>query len=146
MDFKQRYLLWCEKVDDKAIKDQLLAMKDDENKIQDCFFKDLEFGTAGQRGILGAGTNCLNIYTVGKTTQGLADYLSAIGGKKVFISYDSRINSQLFAKTAASVFAQNGIKVFLTQELQPTPFVSFLPDYRRGGCRRYRGNRQSRRF
>ena len=125
MDFKQRYLLWCEKVDDKAIKDQLLAMKDDENKIQDCFFKDLEFGTAGQRGILGAGTNCLNIYTVGKTTQGLADYLSAIGGKKVFISYDSRINSQLFAKTAASVFAQNGIKVFLTEELQPTPFVSF---------------------
>ena len=85
MDFKQRYLLWCEKVDDKAIKDQLLAMKDDENKIQDCFFKDLEFGTAGQRGILGAGTNCLNIYTVGKTTQGLADYLSAIGGKKVFL-------------------------------------------------------------
>ncbi len=125
MDYMQRYELWCAKADDAEVKRQLEEMKDDENKIQDCFYKDLEFGTAGQRGILGAGTNCLNIYTVSKTTQGLADYLKSINAKKVFISYDSRINSQLFAKTAACVLAQNGIKAYVTEELQPTPFVSF---------------------
>lgn len=125
MDYKQRYELWCQKVTDADIKKQLEEMKDDENKIQDSFYKELEFGTAGQRGILGAGTNCLNIYTVSKTTQGLANYLKDIKAKSVFISYDSRINSQLFAKTAACVFAKNGLKVYITEELQPTPFVSF---------------------
>lgn len=125
MDYRERYDLWRKKATDADVVRQLDEMKGDDNKIQDSFYKDLEFGTAGQRGILGAGTNCLNIYTVSKTTQGLADYLKSVGAKSVFISYDSRINSQLFAKTAASVFAQNGIKVYLTEELQPTPFVSF---------------------
>lgn len=125
MDYIEKYKLWCEKADDSDVKRQLAQMQDDENKIQDCFYKDLEFGTAGQRGILGAGTNCLNVYTVSKTTQGLADYLKGISAKKVFISYDSRINSQLFAKTAACVLANNGLKAYLTEELQPTPFVSF---------------------
>lgn len=125
MDYKQKYQIWCEKATDAEVKRQLAEMKDDPDKIQDCFYKDLEFGTAGQRGVLGAGTNCLNVYTVSKTTQGLADYLKANNASKVFISYDSRINSRLFASTAACVLAQNGITAFMTEQLQPTPFVSF---------------------
>lgn len=125
MDYIQRYDVWRRKATDAEVKRQLDEMQGDEKRIQDCFYKDLEFGTAGQRGVLGAGTNCLNVYTVSKTTQGLADYLGANKATKVFISYDSRINSKLFAETAARVLAQNGITAYITKELQPTPFVSF---------------------
>ena len=125
MDYMQRYDVWRRKATDAEVKRQLDEMQGDEKRIQDCFYKDLEFGTAGQRGVLGAGTNCLNVYTVSKTTQGLADYLGANKATKVFISYDSRINSKLFAETAARVLAQNGITAYITKELQPTPFVSF---------------------
>ena len=125
MDNMQRYDVWRRKATDAEVKRQLDEMQGDEKRIQDCFYKDLEFGTAGQRGVLGAGTNCLNVYTVSKTTQGLADYLGANKATKVFISYDSRINSKLFAETAARVLAQNGITAYITKELQPTPFVSF---------------------
>lgn len=125
MDYMQRYDVWRRKATDAEVRRQLDEMQGDEKRIQDCFYKDLEFGTAGQRGVLGAGTNCLNIYTVSKTTQGLADYLGANKATKVFISYDSRINSKLFAETAARVLAQNGITAYITKELQPTPFVSF---------------------
>ena len=125
MDYMQRYDVWRLKATDAEVRRQLDEMQGDEKRIQDCFYKDLEFGTAGQRGVLGAGTNCLNVYTVSKTTQGLADYLGANKATKVFISYDSRINSKLFAETAARVLAQNGITAYITKELQPTPFVSF---------------------
>lgn len=125
MDYMQRYDVWRRKATDAEVKRQLDEMQGDEKRIQDCFYKNLEFGTAGQRGVLGAGTNCLNVYTVSKTTQGLADYLGANKATKVFISYDSRINSKLFAETAARVLAQNGITAYITKELQPTPFVSF---------------------
>ena len=125
MDYMQRYDVWRRKATDAEVRRQLDEMQGDEKRIQDCFYKDLEFGTAGQRGVLGAGTNCLNVYTVSKTTQGLADYLGANKATKVFISYDSRINSKLFAETAARVLAQNGITAYITKELQPTPFVSF---------------------
>ena len=125
MDYMQRYDVWRRKATDAEVKRQLDEMQGDEKRIQDCFYKGLEFGTAGQRGVLGAGTNCLNVYTVSKTTQGLADYLGANKATKVFISYDSRINSKLFAETAARVLAQNGITAYITKELQPTPFVSF---------------------
>ena len=77
MDYMQRYDVWRRKATDAEVKRQLDEMQGDEKRIQDCFYKDLEFGTAGQRGVLGAGTNCLNVYTVSKTTQGLADYLGA---------------------------------------------------------------------
>ena len=123
--FMKRYDVWRRKATDAEVRRQLDEMQGDEKRIQDCFYKDLEFGTAGQRGVLGAGTNCLNVYTVSKTTQGLADYLGANKATKVFISYDSRINSKLFAETAARVLAQNGITAYITKELQPTPFVSF---------------------
>ena len=125
MDYMQRYDVWRRKATDAEVRRQLDEMQGDEKRIQDCFYKDLEFGTAGLRGVLGAGTNCLNVYTVSKTTQGLADYLGANKATKVFISYDSRINSKLFAETAARVLAQNGITAYITKELQPTPFVSF---------------------
>ena len=125
MDYMQRYDVWRRKATDAEVRRQLDEMQGDEKRIQDCFYKDLEFGTAGQRGVLGAGTNCLNVYTVSKTTQGLADYLGANKATKVFISYDSRINSKLFAETAARVLAQSGITAYITKELQPTPFVSF---------------------
>ena len=133
MDYMQRYDVWRRKATDAEVRRQLDEMQGDEKRIQDCFYKDLEFGTAGQRGVLGAGANCLNVYTVSKTTQGLADYLGANKATKVFISYDSRINSKLFAETAARVLAQNGITAYITKELQPTPFVSF-------GTREMRGD------
>lgn len=105
---------------------ELNAMSEDDKK--EAFYKDLEFGTAGLRGILGAGTNRLNTYTIGKVTKGLADYLSAHkpNGASVAISYDSRNCSTLFARHAAAVLAHNGIKVYITSELKPTPYLSFM--------------------
>lgn len=100
----------------------------DADQIKDAFYKDLEFGTAGLRGVLGAGTNRLNIYTIGNVTQGLADYLLSRVGKnaKVAVSYDSRNCSVEFAHHAAAVLAQNGIHTYITRELQPTPYLSFM--------------------
>ncbi|MCH5154135.1 MAG: phospho-sugar mutase [Clostridiales bacterium] len=110
-----------------------LAAMDAETK-KDAFYKDLEFGTAGLRGVLGAGTNRLNLYTIGGVTQGLADYLLSrkAKGAKVAISYDSRNFSTEFARHAAAVLAQNGITVYITKELKPTPYLSFL--VRHMGC------------
>ncbi|MDE5562623.1 MAG: phospho-sugar mutase [Clostridiales bacterium] len=110
---------------------ELEAMDADGKK--EAFYKDLEFGTAGLRGILGAGTNRLNIYTIGGATQGLADYL--VSQKKdatVAISYDSRNCSEEFARYAAAVLAQNGIKAYITEALQPTPYLSYM--VRHYGC------------
>lgn len=125
---------------DKALKKELLEIKNQE-ELYDRFYKDLEFGTGGLRGILGAGTNRMNIYTVRKATQGFADYLNRhcgpgsekhSGRPSVAIAYDSRINSRLFAAEAACVLAANGIKSYLYTEIMPTPALSFA--VRHYGC------------
>lgn len=115
---------------DADLKQELLSIKGDEGEISDRFYKSLEFGTAGLRGVIGAGTNRMNIYTVGAATQGLAEYVNSITENgKVAIAYDSRIKSDLFAKHAASVFAANGVTVYLYPELAPTPMLSFAVRY-----------------
>ena len=115
---------------DADLKQELLSIKGDEAEISDRFYKSLEFGTAGLRGVIGAGTNRMNIYTVGAATQGLAEYVNSITENgKVAIAYDSRIKSDLFAKHAASVFAANGVTVYLYPELAPTPMLSFAVRY-----------------
>ncbi len=122
-DFQAKFALWRENATEYRA--ELDAMTDEQKK--DAFYKDLEFGTAGLRGVLGAGTNRLNIYTIGKVTQGLADYL--LSNKKsnaVAISYDSRNGSTEFARYAAAVLAANGIKSYITRELKPTPYLSFM--------------------
>lgn len=124
---KEKYLLWCEKaVADPDLIPELRAMEGKDELISDAFYKNLEFGTAGLRGVIGAGTNRMNVYTVGQATQGLADYVNSIAENgTVAIAYDSRIKSEEFAKTTARVFAANGIKVYIYPELVPTPMLSF---------------------
>ena len=102
-----------------------------EEKIEDSFYRDLEFGTGGLRGVIGAGTNRMNVYTVAKATQGLAEYLINNYGTSAsgVVGYDSRIKSDVFAKTASSVFAANGVKVYLWSTLNPVPTVSFATRY-----------------
>lgn len=130
---KALYDLWCEKVTDSALSAELREIANDGAAIEDRFYTELEFGTAGLRGVIGAGTNRMNIYTVGKATQGFSDYInSAFSNPSVAIAYDSRINSDLFSRTAAAVFAANGIKVWLYPELAPTPMLSFA--VRHYGC------------
>ncbi len=127
------YELWCQKATDKAINDELIAIKGDEDAILDRFYRELDFGTAGLRGVIGAGTNRMNIYTVARATQGFAEYINSVADNpSVAIGYDSRINSDLFSNTAASVFAANGIKVWLYPTLVPTPMLSFA--VRELGC------------
>lgn len=123
----ETYKLWCEKaVGDPDLLNELKEIGNNQDAVSDAFYKDLEFGTGGLRGVIGAGTNRMNIYTVGKATQGLAAYVNSVTENgSVAIAYDSRIKSDLFAKTAASVFAANGIKVYIYKELMPTPMLSF---------------------
>ena len=131
MDCRSLYDLWCKKVTDPELCADLRAMGESGNEeaIEDAFYRNLEFGTAGLRGVLGAGTNRMNIHTVGQATQGVADYINSQKGEgepgTVAICYDSRINSELFAHTAASVLAGNGIKSYVYPRLQPTPALSF---------------------
>lgn len=122
----KKYEEWLLKADDAEVKAALEAMKGNETAIAEAFSKDLEFGTAGMRGTLGAGTNCLNVYTIRKITQGVADCMKTHGYKTASVACDSRIKSDLFARTVAEVFAANGIKTHLCRELMPTPFLSFL--------------------
>ena len=126
-DIHALYDLWCEKaVLDADLIEELNSVKGDEEAILDRFYKDLEFGTGGLRGVIGAGTNRINVYTVGQATQGLADYLNeAFENPSVAIAYDSRIKSDVLAKAAAGVLAANGIKVYIYPELMPTPMLSF---------------------
>lgn len=121
------YKLWCEKaVDDPDLQTELKSIEGDEEAIQDRFYRDLEFGTGGLRGVIGAGAYRLNIYTIRRATQGLADYVNgAFENGSVAIAYDSRIKSDVFAKEAASVLAANGIKVYIYPELMPTPMLSW---------------------
>ncbi len=126
MTSREQYEQWVKKVTEPEVKKQLEAMKGDDKAIENAFYKYLEFGTAGLRGELGAGTNCLNVYTIRKVTQGIADCMKQSGLKTAAISYDSRINSDVFAAETAKVFAANGIKAYLTKELMPTPYLSFI--------------------
>lgn len=133
-DIKALYSLWKEKAkDDEDLISELEEISGDEDAILDRFYMNLEFGTAGLRGVIGAGTNRMNVYTVNQATQGLADYLnSEFENPSVAIAYDSRIKSDTFAKSAACVLAANGIKVYFYERLVPTPMLSFA--VRRLGC------------
>lgn len=133
-DIKSLYSLWCEKATaDSDLIPELQEISGDDDAILDRFYKNLEFGTAGLRGVIGAGTNRMNVYTVNQATQGLADYLNEnFENPSVAVAYDSRIKSDVFAKEAACVLAANGIKVYLYPELVPTPMLSFA--VRRLGC------------
>ena len=132
MDYQKEYRRWLTKADmDPALLKELRAM--DEKQQEDAFYRDLSFGTGGLRGVIGAGTNRMNIYTVAKATQGLANYLKEhFRAPSVAIGFDSRINSELFSKVAARVFAANGVKVHIWPELMPVPTVSFA--VRELGC------------
>lgn len=124
MNYRDKYNLWL--TFDENTKNELLSVTD-EKEIEDRFYKDLAFGTGGLRGIMGAGSNRMNKYTVGKATFGLANYLKSknVGEIKVALAYDSRNNSAFFAKTAAGIFASCGFKVYLYETLVPVPVLSF---------------------
>lgn len=127
MNELELYNLWCEKaIEDEDIVKELDNIKGDEDAIKERFYKNLEFGTGGLRGVIGAGTSRLNIYTIRKATQGLADYVKEnFENPSVAVSFDSRIKSDTFAKTACEVLAGNGIKAYIYTELMPTPCLSF---------------------
>ena len=128
MNYKENYKQWCESdIFDEETKKELETIKDDEKEIEDRFYKELEFGTAGLRGVMGAGLNRMNKYTVGKATQGLANYINnyGSGNKKVAISYDSRNNSKEFADIAALCLNANGIETYVFEKLSPVPELSY---------------------
>lgn len=128
MDIHEKYEYWL--TFDDNTKNELESITD-KKEIEDRFYKDLEFGTGGLRGIMGAGANRMNKYTVGKATKGLCEYLKNefAGEKSVVIAYDSRNNSKAFAECAAEVLCYNGIKTFLFEEIMPTPVLSFSVRY-----------------
>ena len=130
MDYMKEYTRWCAlaKGLDADVEQELTAIRGEEEKIQDAFYRDLAFGTGGLRGVIGAGTNRMNVYTVAKASQGLANYVRkhfAAADRRIAVSRDSRIKSDLFAETAARVFAANGIDVYMYEEIMPTPCLSF---------------------
>lgn len=131
MNINALYNEWLEKATaDPDLKAELESIKGNDDEILDRFYRCLEFGTAGLRGVIGAGTNRMNYYTVCQATQGLSDYLNAKYDKpSIAIGYDSRIKSDYFSKEAAKVLAANGIKVYLFKELEPTPCLSFAIRY-----------------
>mgnify|MGYP004522349951 FL=1 len=127
MNITEEYNRWLQHTaDNEAIHQELLAMQNDQKLLEDAFYCDLAFGTAGLRGVMGAGTNRMNSYIVARASQGVANYLKQNNMQPaVVIGYDSRINSRSFAEITAEVFAANGIKVYLWTELMPVPTVSF---------------------
>ena len=131
MEYLEKYNEWCNsEIFDEKTKEELKNIKD-ENEIKDRFYKNLEFGTAGLRGIIGAGTNRMNKYTVTQATQGLANYIKKSGkeSKGVVIAYDSRNMSEEFSKWAALCLNANGIKTYRFESLRPTPELSFAVRY-----------------
>ncbi len=134
MDYRKEYELWLEKADKETVAE--LKSITDEKEIEDRFYCSLKFGTGGIRGVMGAGTNRMNKYVVGKATQGLAEYIKAEGAeaieKGVVIAHDSRNNSREFAEHTANVLCANGIKTYLFESLRPTPMLSFA--VRHLGC------------
>ncbi len=129
MNIQEEYRRWREKAtEDADLLPELRAM--DESRMEDAFYRNLAFGTGGLRGVIGAGTNRMNVYTVAKATQGLANFLKKqYAAPSVAIGYDSRVKSDLFARVAAEVFGANGVKVFLWPQLMPVPTVSFATRY-----------------
>ena len=135
MDYRQEYEKWCnDPYFDEQTREELKAIAGDDKEIEDRFYRTLEFGTAGLRGVIGAGTNRMNIYTVRQATQGLANYILAQGGqeKGVAIAHDSRLMADEFTDAAALCLAANGIKAYIFETLRPTPELSFA--VRHLGC------------
>ena len=131
MDYKQRYEEWVRMLPEgDPLKDELLTIKDDDNEIKERFYQNLAFGTAGLRGIVGAGTNRMNFYTVGKASQGVAEYICAQGqeamDKGIVIAHDPRHFSKEFSQLSAGIFAANGIKTYVFPDLRPTPELAFM--------------------
>ena len=131
MDYRKEYDRWISNCLVPDLLDELKVM--DEKVMEDAFYRDLAFGTGGLRGTIGAGTNRMNVYVVAKASQGLSNYLlSTTTTPSVVIGYDSRIKSDVFAKTAAGVFAANGIHVWIWPQLLPVPLYSvnqYCPDF-----------------
>lgn len=127
MQYTEKYNLWVKRVKDKKILNELSNMTEDQKSS--AFFKDIEFGTAGMRGIVGAGSNCMNIYTVGRVTEAVAMYLVKNGGTKLAVSYDSRNMSKEFAKLVCRICAKYNITVYCADKMMPTPFLSFMVRY-----------------
>lgn len=127
MDYKSNFELWAKNVKDKKVLEELSAMT--ESQKEQAFFKDIEFGTAGLRGIVGIGSNMMNVYTVGRVSKAVALYMEKINAKSIAIAYDSRDMSPEFAKLAAKIFAYHRIKVYLTKTMMPTPYLSFMVRY-----------------
>ena len=137
MTYREQYEAWLRDfADDTATVEELKALEGNEKEIEDRFYTELSFGTAGMRGVLGAGTNRMNIYTVGAATQGLSNYLKQefadLDQIKVVIGHDCRNNSRKFAEISADIFSANGIKVYLFESLRPTPEMSYA--IRKLGC------------
>ncbi len=131
MSIEERYHLWLEELSDEdALKQELLAIKNDPDEIEDRFYQDLSFGTAGLRGKVGAGTNRMNMYTVAKASQGIANYICGYGEeakeKGIIIAHDPRHFSKEFCQLAAGIYAQAGIKVYVFDDLRPTPQLAYL--------------------
>ena len=127
MNMQETYRTWCEKAtQDADVANELRQIENDPAQLEDRFYRELEFGTGGLRGVIGAGTNRMNVHTVAKATQGYSQYINAkFTNPKVAIAYDSRIKSDRFAKAAAEVFAANGISVWMYPKIMPTPSLSF---------------------
>ena len=130
MGYMERYEEWLAKLpENDPMREELLAIKDNDKEIRERFYREIEFGTAGLRGICAAGTNRMNTLTVGRATQGIANYILASGEnphRGIAIAYDSRYHSKEFAELAAEILAGNGIKVYLFPSLRPTPELSFI--------------------
>ena len=128
VDIRKEYERWVKNaVEDPDLVEELKDIANDEKKIEDAFYRNLEFGTGGLRGVIGAGTNRMNIYMVRKASQGLANYVlkKYKNNPSIAVSFDSRIKSTLFAHIASEVFAANSIKVHIYKELMPTPCLSY---------------------
>lgn len=139
-EIKSAYEKWHAQPEMPAdLAEELKAIAGDEDAITDRFYRELEFGTGGLRGVIGAGTNRMNVYNIRKATQGLANYLNASDlPKKVAIGYDSRIKSDVFARETAAVLAANGIKAYIYPRLEPTPALSWAVRYYGCGAGRLR--------
>ena len=136
MDIQKKINKWLSPPFDKSTIEQTSLMLDNDKEIEDSFYKDLEFGTGGMRGIMGPGTNRINKYTLGKSTQGLSNFLITKFKSKisVVIAYDCRNNSRELAQIVADVFSANNIKVYLFSDLRPTPELSFAVKYLNCRC------------
>ena len=127
-EIQDKITTWLSDIFDENTKAEIQQLQSNPEELEDCFYKNLEFGTGGMRGVMGVGTNRINKYTLGKNTQGLANYLKLCypnEALKVAIAYDCRHNSKTFAQVVANVFSANDIEVFLFEDLRPTPELSF---------------------